>query len=337
MSLVNLIKSLPKAELHLHIEGTLEPSLMFEIAKRNKITLPYDSIESLHKAYDFHNLQSFLDIYYLGAKVLLFEDDFYSLAMAYFAKCASENIVHAEIFFDPQAHTSRGVAFGVVVDGLHRACRDAFARFGITSALIMCFLRHLDEASAFKTLEAASPYREKIIGVGLDSSELGNPPSKFARVFAKAREMGYKVVAHAGEEGDSSYIDEALELLKVSRIDHGVRCIEDLAVLQKLKKLQIPLTICPLSNLRLKVVKDLAAHNLLKLLNMGLKVTINSDDPAYFGGYLNDNYIAIIKALNLDLEALKCLVVNGFEASYLSEDKKAKWVQKVENIIALAP
>ncbi len=308
MNQVELIRALPKAELHVHIEGTFEPELMFEIAQRNHIQIPYQSVEEIKQAYNFHNLQSFLDIYYAGANVLVHEQDFYDLAWAYFKKCAEDKVVHSEMFFDPQTHTERGVEFATVLNGLKRACTDAKDKLGISSQLIMCFLRHLSEEDAFKTLEQALPFKDDIIAVGLDSSEVGHPPSKFERVFAKAREAGFLIVAHAGEEGPPEYVWEALDLLQVNRIDHGVRSDEDPALLQRLIDEKMPLTVCPLSNLKLCVVEDMAEHNIHRLLKQGVHVTINSDDPSYFGGYMNDNFLAVHTALNLSNDELKQLV-----------------------------
>lgn len=330
MSNLALIKNLPKAELHVHIEGTFEPELMFAIAKRNQIAIPYSSVEEVKNAYNFHNLQSFLDIYYAGANVLIHEQDFYDLAWAYFEKCATDNVVHTEIFFDPQTHTERGMDFATCFNGLYRACQDAKQKLNISSHLIMCFLRHLSEESAFNTLEQALPFKDKIIGVGLDSSEVGNPPSKFERVFARARELGFLTVAHAGEEGDPDYVWQALNLLKVNRIDHGVRSEEDDKLMQRLIAEQMPLTVCPLSNLKLCVVKNLTDHNIKRMLNQGVCVTVNSDDPAYFGGYMNDNFIAIDTALNLTSDELKQLAINSFNASFISDDEKQYWISKIK-------
>ncbi|WP_347454861.1 adenosine deaminase [Acinetobacter sp. ANC 7454] len=332
MNRLELIQALPKAELHVHIEGTFEPELMFAIAQRNEISIPYKSVEEVKQAYNFHNLQSFLDIYYAGANVLIHEQDFYDLAWAYFEKCAEDNVVHTEMFFDPQTHTDRGIAFETVINGLKRACIDAENKLGITSHLIMCFLRHLSEDAAFETLEQALPYKDQIIGVGLDSSEVGHPPSKFERVFAKAREAGFLIVAHAGEEGPAEYVWEALDLLKVNRIDHGVRSEEDPALMQRLIAEKMPLTVCPLSNLKLCVVDDMKQHNIHRLLQQGVHVTVNSDDPAYFGGYVNDNFIAIAEALDLSNEELKQLAINSFEASFISEADKANWISKIKAI-----
>ncbi|WP_180059768.1 MULTISPECIES: adenosine deaminase [unclassified Acinetobacter] len=330
MDQLELIRALPKAELHVHIEGTFEPELMFAIAQRNNIAIPYQSVKELKEAYNFHNLQSFLDIYYAGANVLIHEQDFYDLAWAYLEKCAEDHVVHTEMFFDPQTHTDRGVAFETVLNGLQRACNDAKVKLGISSHLIMCFLRHLSEDAAFSTLEQALPYKDQIIGVGLDSSEVGHPPSKFERVFAKAREAGFLIVAHAGEEGPAEYVWEALDLLKVNRVDHGVRSEEDPALMQRLIAEKMPLTVCPLSNLKLCVVNDMADHNIRRLLQQGVHVTVNSDDPSYFGGYMNDNFIAITKALDLSNAELKQLAINSFEASFISDAEKQTWIKKIE-------
>lgn len=330
MNQIELIQALPKAELHVHIEGTFEPELMFAIAQRNHIDIPYKSVDEVKQAYNFHNLQSFLDIYYAGANVLVVEQDFYDLAMAYFEKCAADKVVHTEMFFDPQTHTDRGIAFAVVINGLQHACDEAKAKFGITSHLIMCFLRHLSEEAAFKTLEQALPFKDQIIAVGLDSSEVGHPPAKFERVFAKAREEGFLVVAHAGEEGPAEYVWEALDLLKVNRVDHGVRSEEDPKLMQRLIAEKMPLTVCPLSNLKLCVVDDMAKHNIRRLLQQGVHVTVNSDDPSYFGGYMNDNFIAIAEALDLSNNELKQLAKNSFEASFISDAEKQKWFQQID-------
>ncbi len=332
MNQLELIRALPKAELHVHIEGTFEPELMFSIAQRNQIDIPYKSVEEVMQAYNFHNLQSFLDIYYAGANVLIHEQDFYDLAWAYFEKCAEDNVVHTEMFFDPQTHTDRGIAFEVVLNGLQRACDDAKAKLGITSRLIMCFLRHLSEEAAFKTLEQAIPFKHQIIGVGLDSSEVGHPPSKFERVFAKAREEGFLIVAHAGEEGPAEYVWEALDLLKVNRIDHGVRSEEDPKLMARLIAEKMPLTVCPLSNLKLCVVDDMADHNIRRLLQQGVHVTVNSDDPSYFGGYMNDNFIAIAESLDLTADELKTLAINSFEASFISDEEKLKWTNEIKRL-----
>jgi adenosine deaminase len=310
----DFIANLPKAELHLHIEGTLEPELMFELARRNGISLPHQSVDALRRAYDFRDLQSFLDLYYQGAGVLQTRQDFYDMTAAYFRKAASQNVRHAEIFFDPQTHTHRGIAFETVISGIHDAQLDAERDFGVTSKLILCFLRHLDEDDAMRTLDEALAHRDWLVAVGLDSGERGNPPSKFARVFARAREAGLLAVAHAGEEGPPEYIREALDILKVRRIDHGVRCLEDPELVDRLVAEQIPLTVCPLSNVRLRVYDTIRDHPLRAMLARGLKVTINSDDPAYFGGYVNENY----EALELTREEYEKLAKNSFDASFRS-------------------
>ncbi|KXZ67741.1 adenosine deaminase [Acinetobacter venetianus] len=332
MNQIELIRALPKAELHVHIEGTFEPELMFAIAQRNQIQIPYQSVEEVKQAYNFHNLQSFLDIYYAGANVLVHEQDFYDLAWAYFEKCAEDRVVHTEMFFDPQTHTERGVEFATVLAGLKRACTDAKEKLGISSQLIMCFLRHLSEEKAFETLEQALPFKDDIIAIGLDSSEVGHPPSKFERVFTKAREAGFLIVAHAGEEGPPEYIWEALDLLKVNRIDHGVRSEEDERLMTRLISEKMPLTVCPLSNLKLCVVKDMGEHNIRRLLQKGVHVTVNSDDPSYFGGYMNDNFIAIQEALALSHDELKQLAINSFEASFISDEEKQKWIEEIKAI-----
>ena len=332
MNAIELIQALPKAELHVHIEGTFEPELMFAIAQRNQIQIPYQSVEEVKQAYNFHNLQSFLDIYYAGANVLVHEQDFYDLAWAYFEKCAEDKVVHTEMFFDPQTHTERWVEFATVIAGLKRACQDAQQKLGISSQLIMCFLRHLSEEKAFETLEQALPFKDEIIAVGLDSSEVGHPPAKFERVFAKAREAGFLIVAHAGEEGPPEYVWEALDLLKVNRIDHGVRSEEDKQLMARLIAEKMPLTVCPLSNLKLCVVNDMKEHNIRRLLQQGVHVTVNSDDPSYFGGYMNDNFIAIQQALDLSNEELKQLATNSFEASFISDQEKQKWIAEIKKI-----
>ena len=326
-----LIRKLPKAELHLHIEGSFEPELMFAIAQRNKVQIRFKSIEEVKAAYNFHNLQSFLDIYYEGANVLLHEVDFYDLAMAYFKRCHDDHVVHTELFFDPQTHTDRGVPFATVINGLKKACQDAEKKWGITSLLIMCFLRHLSEEEAFKTLQMALPYKKDIIAVGLDSSEVGHPPSKFKRVFEAAIKEGFLTVAHAGEEGPPEYIWEALDLLKVKRIDHGVRSDEDEKLMERIIREKIPLTVCPLSNIKLCVFDKMEDHNLHQLLRRGAVVTINSDDPAYFGGYLGQNFLEADRALNLSEAELKQLAVNSFEGSFLPADKKDFWIKRCQD------
>lgn len=326
----DFIKKLPKAELHLHIEGSLEPELMFELAKRNDIRLNYSSVDEIRAAYNFSNLQDFLDIYYAGAGVLQKEEDFFDLTWAYLKRCKEDNIVHTEIFFDPQTHTDRGISFATAFNGIKRALKKAEDDFQISSEIIMCFLRHLDEKAAFETLEQASEFKDDIIAVGLDSSEVGHPPSKFQRVFEKALGEGYLTVAHAGEEGDPSYIWEALDLLKVKRIDHGVRCLEDKELVARLKEEQIPLTVCPLSNIKLRVFDQMKDHNIKALLNEGLMAMINSDDPSYFGGYLNENYFQVAEALDCSKEEIKQLAMNSFSSSFLSEDKKNIYIQKIK-------
>ncbi len=321
-SVEEVIKRIPKAELHLHIEGTLEPELMFKIARRNEIKLKYASVEELRRAYNFNNLQEFLDIYYQGACVLIKEQDFYDMTWAYMEKAHSQNIIHTEIFFDPQTHTGRGVEFGSVIKGISRALNDAQNIMGISSRLIMCILRHLDEESALKTLDEAKEYKQLITGIGLDSSEVGNPPSRFLRVFDKAREEGFLTVAHAGEEGPSEYVWEVLNLLKVSRVDHGNRSLDDESLTIELARRKIPLTICPLSNLKLKVVNDMKDHPLKRMIEKGLLVTVNSDDPAYFGGYLNENYMAVAEALDLEEEDIFKLARNSFNSSFAAEERK---------------
>ncbi len=323
--LPDLLRAMPKTELHMHIEGSLEPELIFQMAKRNQVQIAYSSVEVLRAAYAFTDLQSFLDIYYAGASVLLQEPDFYDMAWAYFLKAQADNVVHAELFFDPQTHTARQVPMATVINGLHRACVDAHTKLGISASLIMCFLRHLSEEEALQTLEQAKPHLDKIIGVGLDSSERGHPPEKFERVFAQARALGLRVVAHAGEEGPPAYIWGALDLLKAERIDHGVQAIHDAALMQRLAQERIPLTVCPLSNQKLCVFPNLADHNLGAMLDQGLCVMLNSDDPAYFGGYLNDNFLQTFAALPLTAAHAYQLACNSFEASFVPEAQKQVW------------
>ena len=330
--IIELIRKAPKAELHLHIEGCLEPKLMFELAKRNNITIPFKSVDEVKLAYNFHNLQSFLDIYYQGSNVLINEQDFFDLTWAYMLKCKEDNVVHTEIFFDPQTHTNKGIEFDVVINGIHKALMKAEKELGISSKIIMCFLRDHDEKSAFKTLHQALVHKNKIIGVGLDSSESGHPPRKFEQVFKKAMNEGFFTVAHAGEEGPTEYIWEALDLLKVKRIDHGVQSLKDKNLVQKLRNEQIPLTVCPLSNVKLCIFKKLEDHNLKKLLDEDLMIMINSDDPAYFGGYLNTNLIECQRALNLSIEEVKKLIKNSFKSSFLNNKKKKKWIDQVNNL-----
>ncbi|WP_018170085.1 adenosine deaminase [Thioalkalivibrio sp. ALMg9] len=318
------IATLPKVELHLHIEGSLEPELMFALAERNNVELPYASVEEVRAAYQFHDLQSFLDIYYAGACVLLTEQDFYDLTWAYLERCRDDHVRHTEIFFDPQTHTERGVPFATVIDGIHRALVDGERELGITSRLILCFLRHLSAEAAMETLETALPWREHIHAVGLDSAELGNPPEKFQAVFERARAEGFPAVAHAGEEGPPDYIWQALDLLKVTRIDHGVQAEQDPDLMQRLAREQIPLTVCPLSNIKLCVFERLEQHNLKRLMNAGLCVTISSDDPAYFGGYVGENFRATAAALQLDLDDLEKLARNAVDAAFLEASAKQR-------------
>ncbi|MCL9781410.1 adenosine deaminase [Vibrio sp. S4M6] len=323
------VRQLPKVELHLHIEGSLEPELMFELAHRNHIEIPFNSPEEVKQAYQFSNLQSFLDIYYQGANVLVHEQDFFDLTWAYLMRCREDNVVHTEIFFDPQTHTERGIAFETVVNGITRALDKANHELNISSQLIMCFLRHLDEASAFQTLQQAIPFKDKIIAVGLDSSEQGHPPEKFARVFEKAIEEGFLTVAHAGEEGSAQNIWDAIELLKTSRIDHGVRCSDDPHLVETLAQQQVPLTVCPLSNIKLKVFETMEQHNIAELLRAGLCVTINSDDPAYFGGYMNDNFNAVANAHQLSKKELAQFSINAINASFIAPQAKEDLISSV--------
>ena len=316
------LNRLPKVELHLHLEGSLEPKLMFALAQRNQVELPFKSVEEVRAAYEFSNLQDFLDIYYQGANVLIHEQDFYDLTWAYLEKCKEQNVVHVEPFFDPQTHTDRGIDFEVVINGISKALKDAEEKLGISSQLIMCFLRHLSEEAAFDTLEMATPYLDSIIGVGLDSSEQGHPPEKFSRVFAKARELGLKTVAHAGEEGPAEYVWTALDDLQVSRVDHGVRSIDDPKLMKHLASTRMPLTVCPLSNTKLCVFDDMSEHNILNMLEQGVCVTVNSDDPAYFGGYMTENFVALAEALDMSEEQAVALVKNSIEASFVGEARK---------------
>jgi len=329
-SLQQFIQNIPKAELHLHIEGSFEPELMFEIAKRNEIEIPFKSVEEIRKAYQFSNLQDFLDIYYQGASVLIHERDFYDLTMDYLKKVHDQNVVHAEIFFDPQTHTDRGIDFDTVISGILRALEQAENEWGMTYRLIMCFLRHLDEDAAMNTLEQALPWKDRIKAVGLDSSEVGHPPSKFRRVFDRVRAEGFITVAHAGEEGPASYIWEALDLLKVSRIDHGNRCLDDGKLVDRLVEEQMALTLCPLSNLALCVIDDMIDQPIKKMMEKGLLVTVNSDDPAYFGGYVNENYSAICDALQLDKEDVIILAKNSIQASFLADIKKREYLDEID-------
>ena len=328
-NIIEYINKTPKTELHLHIEGTLEPNLLFKLAKRNAVQIPFSNINEVKSAYNFNNLESFLNIFYQGSKVLIEEQDFFDLTWAYALKCKEDNVVHTEIFFDPQAHVDRGIKFDTVINGIHKALAKANKEFDLTSKIIMCFLRHQDETSAFKILDKALVHKDKIVGVGLDSSEVDHPPRKFERVFKKAIEKGFLTVAHAGEEGPPKYIWEALDLLKVKRIDHGVQCFHDEKLVQKLRDDQIPLTVCPLSNIKLGVFNKLEEHNLKKLLTKGLMVMVNSDDPAYFGGYINKNLVECQAALNLSMKEVKTLIINSFKSSFLKEEKKNEWIAQL--------
>ena len=329
-----LIAQLPKCELHIHVEGSLEPELMFALARRNGIRLPYASVEAVRQAYRFRNLQDFLDIYYQGMSVLVTEQDFYDLAFAYLARAHADKVRHVEMFFDPQGHTSRGIPFATVLEGLSRAIADASEKLGVKASLIMCFLRHLEEADAERTLDAALPFKDRIAGVGLDSSEQGNPPGKFKRVFERARAAGFFLTAHAGEEGPPSYVWEALDVLGVARIDHGVRSMEDEPLVERLARERVPLTVCPLSNVRLRVVEDLAHHPLRRMLDKGLVATVNSDDPAYFGGYVQENYRAAAQALQLGRDEVAAIVRNGIAASLMPKSEKAALLAQVDRVIA---
>ena len=330
------IENMPKAELHLHIEGTFEPELMFEIARRNNIELPYADVEALRKAYDFSQLQDFLDIYYQGMNVLQKEQDYYDLTWAYLKRIHAQNVIHTEIFFDPQGHTSRGISFETALNGIYRALEAGQQELGISFGLIMCFLRHLDADDAMATLEQALQHKDKIIGVGLDSSELGHPPEKFTEVFEKAKAEGFKIVAHAGEEGPPEYVYQALDLLKVDRIDHGNRALEDKALTKRIAEEGIALTVCPLSNLKLCVINDLKNHPMREMLQAGLKATMNSDDPAYFGGYMNENYSQLAEALNLTQEEIVTLARNGFEAAFVSNDRKGVMLKHLDAFVSKA-
>ena len=332
--LERFIECVPKAELHIHIEGSLEPELMFELARRNGLTLPFDSVDTVRKAYEFADLQSFLQLYYQGVRVLVNERDFYDLTWAYLKKAHSQNVRHSEMFFDPQAHTGRGIAFDAVLSGIHRAMLDAKQQFGISSKLVMCFLRDLSEEAASVTLQQALPFKDRIVAVGLDSAEVGHPPEKFTRIFDKAREEGFLTVAHAGEEGPPEYIWQALDRLKASRIDHGVRCLEDPALTRRLAADGIHLTVCPLSNVKLRVFESIEQHNLKLLLDHGLCVTVNSDDPAYFGGYLTENFLAVQKALKLDRNDIYRLVKNSFQAAFLRPDEKQNLLDELDNYLS---
>ena len=332
-----LLARMPKAELHIHIEGSLEPELIFELARKNGITLAYPSVQALREAYAFTDLQSFLDLYYAGASVLRTEEDFFAMAMAYFTRAAADHVVHAELFFDPQTHTARGVPMAAIVQGLSRACEAAQRQFKLDASLILCFLRHLSEASAFETLREALPFRAHFIGVGLDSGELGNPPEKFARVFAECRALGLHLVAHAGEEGPASYIETAIDVLQVQRIDHGVRCVDSPALVKRLAASRLPLTVCPLSNTKLCVFDTMAQHNLAELLHAGLCITVNSDDPAYFGGYINQNFLTLFEALPaLGVQDAWQLAHNSIAASFVSAEKKALWTAQLDAVFSAA-
>lgn len=331
---VELARRIPKAELHVHIEGTLEPELIFELARRNGVALPHANVQELRAAYAFTDLQSFLDIYYAGASVLLHEQDFHDMAWAYFQRAHADQVAHAEIFFDPQTHTQRGVPMGVVIAGLRSACDRAQAQLGISSQLILCFLRHLSEEDAFATLEQALPYRDAFIGVGLDSSEVGHPPQKFERVFGRCRALGLRIVAHAGEEGPPEYIRQALDLLHAERIDHGVRCLDDPALVARLARERVPLTVCPLSNLKLCVVRDLREHPMKRLLDAGLCATVNSDDPAYFGGYVNENFTQTVQALGLGRDDVERLARNSVEASFIDDARRLALHQRIDSAVA---
>ena len=331
-----LLRAMPKAELHMHIEGSLEPELIFALAQRNRVALPYASVEDLRRAYAFTNLQSFLDIYYAGASVLLTEQDFYDMAWAYLLRAQADNVLHTEMFFDPQTHTARGVAMQTVINGLHRACVDAKDKLGVSALLILCFLRHLSEEDAFATLEQALPYRDKFVGVGLDSSEVGHPPEKFAKVFARCRALGFHLVAHAGEEGPPEYVWTALDLLKVERVDHGVQSAKDPALMKRLAQDRVPLTVCPLSNLKLCVFPTLAQHNLGALLDAGLMATVNSDDPAYFGGYVNENFTQTFAATGLTAQHAYTLARNSFEASFVDAAVKLAFIDRLDEAFGRA-
>lgn len=329
MNAIELARAIPKAELHIHIEGSLEPELIFQLAQRNSVRLAYPSVEALRAAYAFTDLQSFLDIYYAGASVLHKPQDFHDMAWAYFLHAQADNVIHTELFFDPQTHTARGVPMAAVIEGLSSACRKAESELGISSALILCFLRHLSEEDAFATLEAALPYREHFIGVGLDSSEVGHPPEKFERLFARCHELGLKIVAHAGEEGPPEYMWQAIDLLKVQRIDHGVAALQDPLLMAELAHTRMPLTVCPLSNLKLCVVDDLRDHPLKKMLDAGLCATVNSDDPAYFGGYMNANFEQTVQALDLSREDVVQLARNSVEASFVTEQRRREMFDRI--------
>jgi adenosine deaminase len=330
--LPDLLRAMPKAELHMHIEGSLEPELIFAMSKRNSVALSYPSVQALRSAYVFNNLQEFLDIYHQGTMVLKTEQDFYDMACAYLERAQADNVLHAELFFDTQTHTGHGLSTDVVINGLHRACMDAPKKFGMTASLILCFLRHLSEDEAFECLEQALPLRDKLVGIGLASSELGHPPEKFSRVFAKARQLGFRLVAHAGEEGPPEYIWNALDVLKVERIDHGVQAINDARLMQRLVQDRIPLTVCPLSNLKLCVYPSLTQHSIKRMLDAVIVATINSDDPAYFGGYINENFTQTFAALGMDSQQAYQLALNSFNASFIEPSERAKWVDRLNEV-----
>ncbi len=332
--LPELLQRMPKAELHMHIEGSLEPELIFAMARRNGVSLPYPDVESLRGAYVFDNLQSFLDIYHQGTTVLKTEQDFYDMAHAYLKRAAADNVVHSEIFFDTQTHTGHGLDSSVVINGLHRACVDAKAQFGITASLILCFLRHLSEEDAFAALEQALPMRDKIVGIGLASSELGHPPEKFRKVFSRCRELGFRLVAHAGEEGPPAYIWSALDVLKVERIDHGVQAVHDANLMQRLANDKIPLTVCPLSNLKLRLFQNLRQHNIGQMLDAGIVATVNSDDPAYFGGYINENFAQTFAALGLGAAQAYQLAHNSFAASFIDAGLRRNYLDQLDEVFA---
>lgn len=327
-----LLRAMPKAELHIHIEGSLEPELIFAMGQRNGVALNYPSIEALRSAYVFNNLQEFLDIYHAGTSVLQTEQDFYDMACAYLARAQADNVLHAELFFDTQTHTGHGISTETVINGLHRACADAPAKYGMTASLILCFLRHLSEEEAFECLEQALPLRDKLVGIGLASSEVGHPPEKFAKVFARAKQLGFRLVAHAGEEAPPAYIWSALDVLKVERIDHGVQAMHDAALMQRLAQQQVPLTVCPLSNVKLRVFPTLAQHTLKAMLDAGIMATVNSDDPAYFGGYINQNFTETFAALGMDATHAYRLARNSFDASFIDAPLRAKYVQRLDEV-----
>lgn len=332
--LPNLLAGLPKAELHIHVEGSLEPELSFELARRNGVVLPYASVDALRAAYAFTDLQSFLDIYYAGASVLRHERDFYDMTLAYLARAHADHVIHTEIMFDPQTHTQRGVAFVTVLDGIERACVEAQARWGMSTSLIMSFLRHLTEQEAFETLEEAVVHRDRIQSIGLDSSERGHPPEKFARVYARCKALGFRLTAHAGEEGPPAYIRTALDVLQVERIDHGVQCVNDPALVRLLAERRVPLTVCPLSNVKLRVFDSLREHNLRHLLDQQVMATINSDDPAYFGGYIGENFAQTFSAMSLNAEHAYVLARNSFEASFVSPDERHRLIDRLDAYVA---